>query len=148
VKKRLYEFAHCRAGDKGNTSLLSLFALRDAEARLVEDVAALKLAVDGPRKERVEQARAQVAYREAEVALLEDNLARHTVRAPFAGYVVRTSTELGEQLAAGCLAQVQRDALLVAIGDLPPQRRTLLMRRQRPQRVAGARQLDFITWAP
>jgi multidrug efflux pump subunit AcrA (membrane-fusion protein) len=77
------------------------FALRDAEARLVESLAALKLAEEGPRKERIEQARAQVAFREAEVGLLEDNLERHTVRAPFAGYVVHTATELGEQLATG-----------------------------------------------
>jgi len=35
VKKRLYELAHCRAGDKGNTSLLSLFALRDADYPLL-----------------------------------------------------------------------------------------------------------------
>jgi len=41
VKKRLYELAHCRAGDKGNTSLLSVFALRDADyPRLVERVTA------------------------------------------------------------------------------------------------------------
>lgn len=35
MKKRLYELAHCRAGDKGNTSLLSLFALRDADYPLL-----------------------------------------------------------------------------------------------------------------
>jgi hypothetical protein len=28
VKKKLYELAHCRAGDKGNTSILSLIAYR------------------------------------------------------------------------------------------------------------------------
>jgi len=35
VKKRLYELAHCRAGDKGNTSLLSLFALRGSDYPLL-----------------------------------------------------------------------------------------------------------------
>ncbi len=41
MKQRLYELAHCRAGDKGNTSLLSVFALRDADyPRLVERVTA------------------------------------------------------------------------------------------------------------
>ena len=29
MKKKLYDFAHCRAGDKGNTSILSLIAYRD-----------------------------------------------------------------------------------------------------------------------
>jgi len=55
VKKRLYELAHCRAGDKGNTSLLSLFALRDADypllvAQVTADAVKAQLAdiVHGP----------------------------------------------------------------------------------------------------
>jgi len=79
----------------------ALFELRAAEARREETTAALALAEQGPRKEKVEQARAQVAMREAELAGLEDELNRHTARAPFAGYVVRTSTELGERVSAG-----------------------------------------------
>jgi len=79
----------------------TLFALRSAEARRQESLAMLKLVQDGPRKERIQQARAQVAFREAQVALLEDSLTRHTVRAPFTAYVVRTSTELGERLSPG-----------------------------------------------
>ena len=31
MKKKLYDLAHCRAGDKGNTSILSLIAYRDAD---------------------------------------------------------------------------------------------------------------------
>jgi hypothetical protein len=31
VKKKLYDLAHCRAGDKGNTSILSLIAYRDED---------------------------------------------------------------------------------------------------------------------
>jgi hypothetical protein len=31
VKKKLYDLAHCRAGDKGNTSILSLIAYRDRD---------------------------------------------------------------------------------------------------------------------
>ena len=37
MKKRLHELAHCRAGDKGNTSLLSLIALRDEDYALLRD---------------------------------------------------------------------------------------------------------------
>ena len=37
MKKRLYELAHCRAGDKGNTSILSLIALRDADYPLLRE---------------------------------------------------------------------------------------------------------------
>ncbi len=35
MKKKLYEFAHCRAGDKGNTSILSLIAYRDVDYPLL-----------------------------------------------------------------------------------------------------------------
>lgn len=31
MKKKLFELAHCRAGDKGNTSILSLIAYRDED---------------------------------------------------------------------------------------------------------------------
>ena len=35
MKKKLYELAHCRAGDKGNTSILSLIAYRDQDYPLL-----------------------------------------------------------------------------------------------------------------
>ena len=35
MKKKLYELAHCRAGDKGNTSILSLIAYREADYALL-----------------------------------------------------------------------------------------------------------------
>ena len=35
MKKKLYELAHCRAGDKGNTSILSLIAYRDKDYPLL-----------------------------------------------------------------------------------------------------------------
>lgn len=31
MKKKLYDLAHCRAGDKGDTSILSLIAYRDED---------------------------------------------------------------------------------------------------------------------
>lgn len=34
---KLYELAHCRAGDKGNTSILSLIAYRPADYALLAD---------------------------------------------------------------------------------------------------------------
>ena len=41
MKKKLYDLAHCRAGDKGNTSILSLIAYRDEDyAVLCEKVSA------------------------------------------------------------------------------------------------------------
>lgn len=35
MKKKLYDLAHCRAGDKGNTSILSLIAYRDRDYPLL-----------------------------------------------------------------------------------------------------------------
>ena len=35
MKKKLYELAHSRAGDKGNTSILSLIAYRDKDYPLL-----------------------------------------------------------------------------------------------------------------
>ncbi len=35
MKRRLYDLAHCRAGDKGNTSILSLIAYRDEDYALL-----------------------------------------------------------------------------------------------------------------
>lgn len=37
MKKKLYDLAHCRAGDKGNTSILSLIAYRDEDYALLCD---------------------------------------------------------------------------------------------------------------
>jgi len=37
VKKKLYDLAHCRAGDKGNTSILSLIAYRDGDYAVLCD---------------------------------------------------------------------------------------------------------------
>jgi hypothetical protein len=39
MSRRLYDIAHCRAGDKGNTSILSVIAYREEDyALLVEHV--------------------------------------------------------------------------------------------------------------
>jgi hypothetical protein len=35
MSRRLYDVAHCRAGDKGNTSILSVIAYRDSDYRLL-----------------------------------------------------------------------------------------------------------------
>lgn len=62
---------------------------------------ALELAVKGPRKEQVEQARAQVAVQEEMIRRLEDDIAEHTIAAPFDGYVTAEHTEVGQWIAKG-----------------------------------------------
>ena len=56
---------------------------------------------------------------------------------------VAADQQAAEQGAALGFAQVERDALLVAVGDFPPQRHAVLVRGERAQAVAGARDLDL-----
>lgn len=59
------------------------------------------LAVAGPREEQRAQARARLAAAEEEVRRLDEQLERHTIVAPFAGYVVAEHTEEGQWLKQG-----------------------------------------------
>jgi RND family efflux transporter MFP subunit len=77
--------------------------LRAIEAQLRGSRAALALAEAGPRQEQVAQAVAAVATQEAEVERIDDQLAKHTIRAPFDGWVVERFTEAGQWVARGGL---------------------------------------------
>lgn len=66
-----------------------------------EAKAALELTEEGPRQERIEQARARVSAQQEEIRRLEDLLKKHTLRAPFDGYVVTEHTELGQWVSEG-----------------------------------------------
>ena len=63
--------------------------------------AAWELAVAGPRKEKIEQARAHLLTQQEEVRRLEDDIAEHTILAPFDGYVTKENTEVGQWIAKG-----------------------------------------------
>jgi multidrug efflux pump subunit AcrA (membrane-fusion protein) len=76
-------------------------AARQASDDLRAAQAACRLVEAGPREERIAQARAQVKVQEARIAQLEDDLERHTIRAPFDGYVVAEHTEVGQWVAKG-----------------------------------------------
>lgn len=77
--------------------------LQAIEAQLRGSRAALALAEAGPRREQVAQAAAAVAVQEAEVQRIDDQLAKHTIRAPFNGWIVQRFTEKGQWLARGGL---------------------------------------------
>lgn len=62
-----------------------------------------QLVVDGPRKERIEQARAQVAIQQSVVEKLLDQLGKHTVKAPFDGYISAEHAEVGQWVQRGAL---------------------------------------------
>jgi multidrug efflux pump subunit AcrA (membrane-fusion protein) len=109
-----------RAKQLFDTSVISEDELKEAQmtARLAEELLSevqegLRLAEAGPREERVAQAEARLEAQQAEVARLEDELARHTIRAPFAGYVVKEHTEMGEWLGEGAAV-----AELVALDEV------------------------------
>jgi RND family efflux transporter MFP subunit len=63
-------------------------AINEAEAKY-------QLVQAGPRKEKIAQARAQVAAQAAEVARIKDQIKKYTVVTRFAGYVVAEHTEAG-----------------------------------------------------
>jgi RND family efflux transporter MFP subunit len=73
----------------------------EGEQAYLEAKAAYQLAVEGPRKEQIAQARAQVAVQQATVDRLKDMLAKHTVVSHFAGYVTAEHTEVGQWVKQG-----------------------------------------------
>lgn len=77
--------------------------LQQIEAQLRGSRAALALVEAGPRAEQVAQAAAAVAVQEAAVERIDDQLAKHTIRAPFAGWVIERFTEKGQWIARGGL---------------------------------------------
>lgn len=79
-------------------------AQSQATTALQEHLAARSLydlAVRGPRQERIAQAQARCEVQKALIRQLEDQIARHTVVAPFDGFVVAEHTEVGQWAASG-----------------------------------------------
>ncbi len=66
-----------------------------SEAQVREAESHLALVKEGPRAEKIEQARARVEAQSQVVAGLDDRLKKYTTRAPFDGFVVRELTQIG-----------------------------------------------------
>jgi len=79
----------------------SRYALTAAKGRLAESEAALRLLEEGPRKEKIVQAEAALEASRAVLAQLQEELAQHTVAAPFDGWVVSKRAEVGQWVGAG-----------------------------------------------
>lgn len=73
----------------------------ESEQAYLEAKAAYDLAVAGPRKEQIAQARAQVAFQEATVNRLKDQLSKHSIISRFDGYVTAEHTEIGQWVQQG-----------------------------------------------
>lgn len=81
--------------------------LRRIKSELRAKQAARDLVRAGPRKETIAQAAAAVAAQEAAVARIDDQLAKHTIRAPFDGWVVERFAEEGEWVVrSGLVARI------------------------------------------
>lgn len=65
--------------------------------------AAHDLVVAGPREERIAQAEARADAAQEEVNRLNDIFEKHTIKSPFAGYVVAEHTEEGQWIESGKL---------------------------------------------
>jgi RND family efflux transporter MFP subunit len=91
-------------------------ATESALQTLLESKAALALALAGPRQERIQQAEARVAFAEEAIHELEDQLDKHTIVAPFDGYVVEENTEVGQWVIRG-----QAVAKVVELGQVDVQ---------------------------
>jgi RND family efflux transporter MFP subunit len=73
----------------------------EAEQAYLDAKAAHQLSVEGPRKEQIAQAAAQVNVQQATVDRLQDQLEKHTIIARFPGYVTVEHTEVGQWVKQG-----------------------------------------------
>lgn len=91
-----------------------------AKQEYAASVAAHKLAVEGPRLEKITQARARVATQKALVDKLADQIKKYTIKAPFDGFVVAERTEVGQWVKQGELV-----AEVVALNEVEVQAQVL-----------------------
>lgn len=96
--------------------------LRRIKAQLRAKQAAQAMVEAGPRKETIAQAAAAVAVQDAVVQRIDDQLAKHTIRAPFDGWIVERYTEEGEWVTRGGLvarvAELDRVKVVVQLPEL------------------------------
>ncbi|MEZ6053721.1 MAG: efflux RND transporter periplasmic adaptor subunit [Planctomycetaceae bacterium] len=100
-KERLISlFEKGRAATDQQVDEATSLAVAAGEA-YTEAQAAFRLASDGPRQERISQAKAQVAMQSAMVQKLRDQIKKHTVISRFDGYVTMEMTEIGSWVSRG-----------------------------------------------
>jgi RND family efflux transporter MFP subunit len=74
-----------------------------AEQKYQQSVEDYAIAVAGPRAEQIEQARARVAMQQSITEKLSDQFGKHTIKAPFDGYIVAEHSEVGQWVQRGQL---------------------------------------------
>jgi RND family efflux transporter MFP subunit len=82
-------------------------SLADQAQEAHAEAAATLAIAKGPRQQAVLQAEQSVAVQQEEANAIQDQINKHTIKAPFDGYVTKEYTELGQWVAkAGMVAQV------------------------------------------
>ncbi|MBI4383241.1 MAG: efflux RND transporter periplasmic adaptor subunit [Nitrospinae bacterium] len=92
----------------------------EAKALAEQRQAVLKELEAGPRIEEIRQEEANLQAAEARIAIIEDDIQRSTIHAPFNGYVLKKETETGQWLEKGdpAVSMIAVDALKAEI-NLP-----------------------------
>lgn len=104
LRKRLERFTELDnvSGIVSEEEIEEVKSLLDAGEELVTEAQeGLLLLERGTRPEKIAASEAKLEQQRNLVELLEDRLAKHTVRAPFGGLVIRESTEVGYWLSQG-----------------------------------------------
>ena len=98
----------------------TLAAAGVADSRLDQARARLLMARNGPRKEQIDRARADVGAQKAAVARLTRRLEKKEIKAPFAGFVSRLDTEVGQWVTqGGDIVELVDLASVLARVDMP-----------------------------
>lgn len=76
-------------------------AAEEAEAQYDQEKAFLREVEAGPRIEKIEQEEARLLAAQERIRIIEDNIERASIYAPFSGYVTKKETEVGQWLEQG-----------------------------------------------
>ena len=71
-------------------------SFEEATANHAAAEAAHQLLMKGPRPEQIARAEAQLLFQSEQVKLIEDRIQKHTIRAPFSGFISMENTEVGQ----------------------------------------------------
>ena len=90
---------------------------QSARAELEERQSMLNELVAGPRSEKMKQEEANIKVAEARIQMIQDNINRATILAPFNGYIVKKETEVGQWLEQGdpAVSMIRSNPLKVEI---------------------------------
>ncbi|MEX1223061.1 MAG: efflux RND transporter periplasmic adaptor subunit, partial [Pirellulales bacterium] len=93
--------AEARGGATADELADAVMRNRQADRLFVAARSAHELVEEGPREEEIAKAQAALLAQQEEVARIEDEIARHTIVAPFDGYISAEHTEIGEWVRQG-----------------------------------------------